>query len=107
MRIIVTGSMAYDHILDFPQKFADHIMPDKLHVLSVSFLVDNFSKNFGGTAGGIAYTLGLLGNEVAILSNLGKDAKEYLERLQKKGVDTALIKIGKKDFTANLFVITA
>lgn len=106
MRIVVTGSLAYDHILDFPETFADHIMPDKLHVLSVSFLADNLAKNYGGTAGNIAYTLGLLGNEVTVVGNLGKDAPDYLQHLQKAGVATDRVRVDSQDYTANFFVIT-
>jgi adenosine kinase len=106
VRIVVTGSLAYDHILNFPEKFADHIMPDKLHVLSVSFLADNLAKNFGGTAGNIAYTLGLLGNKVAIVGSLGKDAPDYLQHLKKAGVTTDGVRVDRKDYTANFFVIT-
>ena len=61
MRIIVTGSLAYDYIMNFPGKFSDHILADKVHMLTVSFLVDSMKKMRGGTAGNIAYTLALLG----------------------------------------------
>lgn len=106
MRITVTGSLAYDHILDFPQKFADHIMPDKLHILSVSFLANNLTKNFGGTAGNIGYTLSLLGNKVMIVGSLGKDAGTYIRHLKQAKVATGKIVIDKNDYTANFFVIT-
>ncbi|EKD62107.1 MAG: hypothetical protein ACD_52C00301G0002 [uncultured bacterium] len=106
MQIVVTGSLAYDHILNFPEKFADHIMPDKLHVLSVSFLADNLAKNYGGTAGNIAYTLGLFGNEVSVVGSLGKDAPDYLQHLQKAGVATDQVRVDSQDYTANFFVIT-
>ena len=60
MNILVSGSLAYDRIMDFPGKFSDHILPDKIHVLNVCFMIDGLKENFGGTAGNIAYALSLL-----------------------------------------------
>ena len=68
MRIIVTGSLAYDYIMNFPGKFSDHILPDKVHMLTVSFLVDSMKRLRGGTAGNIAYTLAMLGAKTAVVS---------------------------------------
>ena len=73
MNIIVSGTISYDYIMDFPGIFADRIMPDKIHSLSLSFLVDKLHKQFGGTAGNIAYNLRLLGLEPVIMSVAGND----------------------------------
>ena len=67
MEILVSGSLAYDRIMDFPGRFADHIMPDKIHMLNVSFTVNSVTEKFGGTAGNIAYALSLLGGRPRIL----------------------------------------
>ena len=65
MDILVSGSLAYDRIMDFPGRFSDHIMPDKLHMINVSFTVNGLTENYGGTAGNIAYSLSLLGEKAA------------------------------------------
>ena len=67
VRIIVTGSLAYDYIMNFPGKFSDHILPDKVHMLTVSFLVDSMKRMRGGTAGNIAYSLALLGAKTLLV----------------------------------------
>jgi adenosine kinase len=67
--IVVTGSLGFDYIMDFSGKFADRIMPDKVHKISLGFLVDSLKKQFGGTAGNIAYSLNLLGISPTILSS--------------------------------------
>ena len=67
MRILVTGSIAYDYIMVFPGRFRDHILPDKMHVLSVSFLVDSLQRRRGGTAANIAYNLALLGERLSLI----------------------------------------
>src|SRR3989304_5850000 len=61
MNILVSGSLAYDRIMDFPGKFSDHILPDKIHMLNVCFMINGLTENFGGTAGNIAFALSLLG----------------------------------------------
>ena len=75
MSIIVSGSLAYDRIMDFPEYFVDHILPDKLHVLNVSFTVNGMVERLGGTAGNIAYALSLLGERPIILAAVGRDYK--------------------------------
>lgn len=106
-KILVTGSLAFDHIMDFPQSFEENIIPGKLKTLSVSFLVENFTKNYGGVAGNIAYNLALLGHRPSILASVGKkDFSSYCQHLQKVGVDTSVIKKVKNEFTANMFMIT-
>lgn len=73
MKEIVTGTLGYDYIMNFTGRFADRIMPDKLHQISLSFFADKLSKNLGGTAGNLAYTLKLLGAEPYIVATAGND----------------------------------
>jgi len=89
--ILVTGSLAFDQILDFPGQFSDHILPEKLHMLNISFLVDKMRKGFGGTAGNIAYTLALLGMKTCIMGIVGPDFTPYREFLEKNHIDTSYI----------------
>ncbi len=105
--VLVTGSLAFDHIMDFPETFEENILPDKLHTLSVSFLVSNFGRNFGGVAGNIAYTLGLLGQRAAILSSAGaNDFGSYETHLRQAAVVTDYIYQAPDEFSATFFVIT-
>ncbi len=106
MSIIVTGSIAFDNIMDFPGKFADHILPDKIHILNVSFLVKGMKKQRGGTAGNIAYTLGLLGDRPLLFSTAGQDFAGYRQEIEAKGVDTSIVKILPQDFTATCYITT-
>ncbi len=106
-KVLVTGSLAYDFIMDFPDTFEAHILPEKLKTLSVSFLVDNFSKNFGGVAGNIAYNLSLLGVPSSILASAGKnDFALYLLHLREANIETSYIHSVAEEFTANMFIMT-
>lgn len=73
MKILVSGSISYDRIMDFPGFFKDHILPDKIHKLSVSFLINGIRENFGGTAGNIAYSLKLLGEDPLVIATIGEE----------------------------------
>ena len=73
MLIFISGSLAYDRIMDFPGRFADHILPDKIHVLNVCFNINGLVEKFGGTAGNIAYTLSLLEERPTIIATAGQD----------------------------------
>lgn len=107
MKILVTGSLAFDYIMDFPESFEENILPHKLKTLSVSFLAQNFSKNFGGVAGNIAYNLALLKQESMILASAGKkDFSFYEKHLKKINVNTSLINKVNNEFSANMFMIT-
>lgn len=106
MRIIVTGSIAYDYIMVFPGQFKDHILPDKMHVLSVSFLVDSLKRMHGGTAPNIAYNLALLGERPTVVGTVGDDFGAYRAWLESQGVDTSGIKQISGDFTASCFINT-
>lgn len=104
--IVVSGSLAYDRIMDFPGRFAEHILPDKIHQLNVSFLVDNLRVGFGGTAGNIAYSLSLLGIKCGILGMAGGNFGEYREFLKRNEIETKYIKIIAKFETSTAFGIT-
>ncbi len=106
MSILVSGSLAYDYVMDFPDSFKNHILPDQIHILNVSFVVDKLNKNFGGCAGNIAYTMKLLGEEPIILGALGQDATDYLEHFKKVKLKTAYIKRVEDKFTASAHITT-
>lgn len=106
-RVIVTGSLAYDHIMSMPGRFSDHIMPDKLHILNISFIMQTFRKEFGGTAGNIAYSLNLLQTPAVLMAYGGCDFDKYFTHLNKlKYLKVNGIKISKTTPTAQGFVIT-
>ncbi|MBX7116073.1 MAG: carbohydrate kinase family protein [Myxococcaceae bacterium] len=106
MRTVVTGSLAYDYLMTFPGKFQDHILPDQLHRLTVSFLVDGMKRMRGGVAGNIAYTLALLGDRPLVVSAAGQDFSAYAEWMKSVGIDPSGIKIVGTDFTASCFINT-
>lgn len=105
-RILVTGSIAYDYIMVFPGRFRDHILPEKMHILSVSFLVDSLKRMKGGTAANIAYNLALLGERPMLVGAVGEDFGEYRKWLDDHGVDTSATKTIAGDFTASCFINT-
>lgn len=103
--VVVTGSLAYDFIMDFPGDFRDHIMPDKVHVLSISFLVEKMKKQRGGVAGNIAYSLALLKQPCSILATAGADDFDaYRTYLEQIGVDTGPIVGVPDEMTASCFI---
>ncbi|HME44080.1 MAG TPA: carbohydrate kinase family protein [Syntrophorhabdales bacterium] len=106
MNIIVSGSLAYDRIMDFPGHFAEHILPEKIHVLNVCFQVNGVKEKFGGTAGNIAYALTLMGEKPAIAATIGYDYHRYLEWLKKNGITTENIKIIEDECTAGAYITT-
>ncbi len=106
VRIVVTGSLAYDYIMNFPGLFKDHILPDKVHMLSVSFLVDSMKRMRGGVAGNIAYTLALLGERPLVSASAGQDFGEYRNWMQSVGIDTSAITEIPNEFTASCFFNT-
>ncbi|CAM2060117.1 PfkB domain protein [Desulfovibrionales bacterium] len=106
MRLYVSGSLAYDHIMTFPGKFADHIMPDKIHILNVCFLVDEFVERFGGTAGNIAYTLRLLGERPLILACSGHDFGPYEKYLRALNLPLEGIRHIDEEYTAGAYITT-
>ncbi|MBC8161812.1 MAG: carbohydrate kinase family protein [Roseiflexaceae bacterium] len=106
MRIVVTGSLAYDYIMNFPGHFKDHILPEKTHMLTVSFLVDSMRRMRGGVAGNIAYTLALLGERPLVLASAGQDFGEYRAWMTAQGVDASGIAEIAEEFTASCFINT-
>ncbi len=106
MSIVVTGSIAFDHIMNFPGHFKEHILPDKVHVLNVSFLVNNLKKQRGGCAANISYNLALLGERPKLVATVGEDFAEYRAWLEEQGVDTSGTRTVAGDFTASAFITT-
>lgn len=106
MRIVLTGSIAYDYLMTFPGRFADHILPERLERLSLSFLVDTLVRRRGGIAANIAYTLALLGERPAVMGTVGEDFGDYRAWLEAQGVDTRPIREVPGLFTASFFVNT-
>ncbi len=104
--ILVTGSVAFDFIMDFPGTFADNIDPKKVHILNISFLVNTLKKEKGGTAGNIAYSLALLKTNPLIQAAVGDDFDEYLQYLRSSGVDTSQIKVISSESTSSAFITT-
>jgi adenosine kinase len=106
MKIVLTGSIAYDYLMSFPGHFKDHFLEDKLDSISLSFLVDKMVKRRGGIGPNIGYTMALLGGDPVLMSTVGQDFEDYRKWLEDKGVDTRGIKVIPDDFTASFFATT-
>ena len=106
MKIVITGSIAFDYLMHYPGKFSEAFMADQLNNISLSFLVDSMKKHPGGTAPNIAYTMALLGSKPTIMATAGQDFKEYRASLEAVGVDTSATVAIEDDFTASFFVNT-
>ena len=106
MKIIVTGSIAFDYLMSFPGKFTEHFLPEHMSRVSLSFLVDTMDKRRGGCAPNIAYTLALLGERPTLMATAGQDFDEYRRWLEAAGVDTSLVKQVEGKFTASFFCST-
>ncbi|MFA6524987.1 MAG: carbohydrate kinase family protein [Patescibacteria group bacterium] len=106
MKIHISGSLAYDRIMDFPGHFKDHILPEKVHMINVSFGINVLKENFGGTAGNIAYSLRLLGSDPTIVGTAGRDFRPYAEWLKRNKISMAGIKIIPSELTAGAYIIT-
>jgi adenosine kinase len=106
MQTYISGSLAYDRIMDFPGKFQDHILPEKIHIINVSFTVNGMKEKFGGTAGNIAYNLALLGEKPLILATAGKDFAVYEQWLQKHQLSMDGIRQIPEEFTACAYITT-
>ncbi len=104
--VLVSGSIAYDRIMKFPGKFRDHFHADKLHALSVSFVVNTLEDTYGGTAGNIAYNLSLLKEKPIILAAVGGDFQKYREHLDKLSISTANLQIENRVATAVAHIVT-
>ncbi len=106
MNIVLTGSVAYDYLMKFPGYFRDHILPEKLQQISLSFLVESMVVHRGGVAPNIAYTMALLGETPHVMATVGEDFENYRAWLESKGVDTAAMKVIPGVFTASFFANT-
>ncbi|MEP6547033.1 MAG: carbohydrate kinase family protein [Gammaproteobacteria bacterium] len=103
---LICGSVAYDTILQFPDRFKSHILPDKIHILNVSFLVPDMRREFGGCAANIAYSLKLLGDRGVPMATAGDDFAPYRERMVAQGIPVDCIKVVDGTFTAQAFITT-
>lgn len=106
MRFLISGSLAYDRIMNFDGRFSDHILPDKIHVLNVCFNVNGLQEKLGGTAGNIAYGLAQLGERPTVLACLGKDGDRYLKWLGLHGIESDCVRMIQEEFTAGAFITT-
>ena len=106
MATLICGSLAFDSIATFPGRFADQILPEKLHILNVSFLVPGLRREFGGCAGNIAYNVAALGGEAVVVAAVGSDGLGYVERLKAWGVATEAVRAIDDAFTAQAFIMT-
>ena len=106
MSTVVTGSIAFDYLMSFPGKFTEHILPEHMHRVSLSFLVDSMDKRRGGCAPNIAYTLALLGERPRLMGTAGQDFDDYRRWLEAAGVDTSLVRQVDDKFTASFFCST-
>jgi adenosine kinase len=106
MQILISGSLAYDRIMDFPGKFSDHILADKIHILNVCFVVNGLAEKFGGTAGNIAYTLALLGERPLILATAGSDFAKYEDWLRQHDLPLEGIRLIPEELTAGAYITT-
>jgi adenosine kinase len=106
MDILLSGSVAYDYLMTFPGVFHEQILPERLHSISLSFLVDSMTRQRGGVAPNIAYTMALLGGRPRLFATVGEDFEEYRKWLEKFGVDTQWAKVVAGKFTASFFATT-
>jgi len=105
-KILVTGSIAYDTIMVFPDRFRNHLLADQLHILNVCFLTPEMRREYGGTAGNIGYNLRLLGDAPLVMATVGDDIDPYLARLRALDIDASLLKRLPGEFTAQAFITT-
>ena len=106
MPTLICGSVAYDTIMVFHDRFKNHILPEQIHILNVAFLVPEMRREFGGCAGNIAYNLKLLGGSPLIMATVGEDAEPYLRRLDAMGVERTHVRQVEGSFTAQAFITT-
>ncbi len=106
MTVLVCGSVAYDNVMVFPGRFRDHILPDRIHMLNVAFLVPSLRRNFGGCAGNIAYNLGLLGVPGLPMAAVGRDFGAYADWMRSTGVDASQLRVIDDEYTAQAFITT-
>jgi adenosine kinase len=106
MKLIVTGSIAFDYLMSFPGKFTEHFLPEHMHRVSLSFLVDTMDKRRGGCGPNIAYTIALLGERPYLMATAGQDFGEYQAWMNAANIDTSLVKVIDGKFCASFFCST-
>ena len=106
LRAAIAASMAYDTIMVFEGQFTDHILPDQIHKINLSFLSPNMRREYGGCAGNIAYNYKLVGGEPVPLAMVGDDFAPYLEHCTRHGIDTSCLVLAKDQYTAQCFIVT-
>lgn len=106
MSVLICGSFAYDNIMVFPDQFKNHILPDKVHMLNVAFLVPELRREFGGCAGNIAYNLKLLGDEPVPMGTVGTDFEPYAEWMDKHGINRQHVHVKQGHYTAQAYITT-
>jgi adenosine kinase len=106
MSVLVCGSLAFDTIMVFPGRFREHILTDQMHILNVSFLVPEMRREFGGTAGNIAYNLRLLGEQPLVMATVGHDFAPYAQRFQSLGLSMRHVRTVDGQFTGQAFITT-
>jgi len=106
MKTLICGSIAYDTIMVFGDRFKNHILPEQIHILNVAFLVPDMRREFGGCAGNIAYNLKLLGGEPLIMATIGDDSAPYMHRLRQLALDATHVRHVPDSFTAQAFITT-
>jgi adenosine kinase len=106
MSALICGSLAYDTIMVFPDQFKEHILPDKVHILNVSFLVPEMRREFGGVAGNIAYNLKLLGGDPYPMATVGDDFGPYQQHLDRLGISTRYVRHMEGEYTPQAFITT-
>ncbi len=106
MHTLICGSLAYDTIMVFPDRFRHHILPEKIHILNVAFLVPDMRREYGGTAGNIAYNLRLLGGAPLVMATVGDDFAAYADWLRQNAIDTTHVRRIDGSYTAQAFITT-
>lgn len=106
MNVLTCGSLAFDNVMAFQGRFGEHILPDQIHILNVSFLVPQMKRDFGGCAGNIAYNLRLLGHRPSVMGTVGDDGSEYIARFDALGIERTRVTVVPGMLTAQAFIIT-
>ncbi|TSA15152.1 MAG: carbohydrate kinase family protein [Betaproteobacteria bacterium] len=106
MQSLICGSLAFDNIMNFQGRFGEQILPDRIHILNVSFLVPQLKRDFGGCAGNIAYNLKLLGGDPSVVATVGDDGAEYAQRFDALGINRTQVSVVPGTLTAQAFIIT-
>jgi adenosine kinase len=106
MSTLICGSIAFDSIMVFRGRFKDHILPEQVHILNVAFLVPQLRREYGGTAGNIAYSLKLLGGDPLPMATVGSDAAAYLQRFESLGINRTHLREVADSYTAQAFITT-